>query len=480
MKVLLIYPPKLNLIHNNLPEFVSLESGNYPPLGIMYLAGYLEQNSACDVFLIDAQVEGMDYFGLEKRMEEISPDVVGIYASTLTLADVILTSRLAKKINPHIHVSIGGPHISIYPQEALSFDSVDSVIIGEGEEVFAHLLNLIKSNNLRPSLNGLLIKNDGQILGSKNPAFIEDLDSLPFPARHHLPFKKYSSVISLNNPITNLISSRGCPFNCLYCFDGQKAYRARTPKSVIDEIESCVKLGINEFFFFDDTFGVNRDRVLGICDGIIERGLNISWNIRTRVNTVDEEVLRKLKKAGCHLIVYGIEAGTDQILKVLRKGTSVSEAEKALRLTRSMGITSIANFMLGSPQEKREHILKTIDFAIKLDPDYAQFAVTTPYPGTDLYFMALEKGLFKKSTWESFAINPDKNFIPPLWEEFFTYQELKNFLALAYKHFYFRPKYVFRQMKKISSINDFLVKSKAALAMFRGTKGKKGEVNAKR
>jgi len=475
MKVLLIYPPKDNLINNNLPEFVSLESGNYPPLGIMYVAGYLQKHGICEVSLIDAQVEKLGYAQLEERMTSIQPDVVGIYASTLTLVDVILTAKLAKKIDPSIHVCVGGPHVSIYPRQTLTFDCIDSVVIGEGEEAFAHLLAYLEKKSLEISHDGVLLKRNGRIVGSDTHAFVRDLDSLPFPSRELLPFNKYSSVISKSNPITNLISSRGCPFNCLYCFDGQKTYRPRKAQNVIDEIESSVRLGINEFFFFDDTFGVNRARVLEICKGIKERRLNISWNIRTRVNTVDEEVLINLKEAGCHLIVYGIEAGTEEILKVLRKGITIPQVDKAVKLTRKLGITTIANFMLGSPHETRAHILKTIELAIKLKPDYAQFAVTTPYPGTDLYSMAIEKGLFSRNVWESFALKPDKNFVPPLWQENFSHEELKGFLSLAYKKFYFRPSYIIRQAAKINSLGDILTKSKAALAMFNGTKNSKGD-----
>lgn len=198
--------------------------------------------------------------------------------------------------------------------------------------------------------------------------------------------------------------------------------------------------------------------------------MDISWNIRTRVNTVDEEVLMSLKRAGCYLIVYGVESGTTEILKVLRKGTTISQAEKALRLTRQYGIKSIANFMLGSPEETIDHIQRTIDFSIKIKPDYAQFAITVPYPGTDLYSLALEKNLFNGDVWRSYALNPDKGFIPPFWEENFSSEELRDILSMAYRRFYFRPAYIISQLKMITSWKDLMMKSKAALSMFAGTK----------
>ena len=193
-----------------------------------------------------------------------------------------------------------------------------------------------------------------------------------------------------------MFTSRGCPFQCLFCDRPHlgKVFRARSAKNVVDEMEECQKMGIKEIFIYDDTFGVNRQRVLDICSEIQKRKLTITWDVRTRVDTVDEEMLKAMKNANCQRIHYGVEAGAQKILNILKKGITLKQIEKAFRMTKGIGVETVGYFMIGSPNETRKDILETIKLAKKLNPDFVHISITTPFPATGLYYLGLEKKYF--------------------------------------------------------------------------------------
>jgi len=195
--------------------------------------------------------------------------------------------------------------------------------------------------------------------------------------------------------------------------------------------------------------------------------LDIGWDIRTRVDNVNKELLENLKEAGCERIHYGVEAGTQKILKVLKKGITLKQAESAFKMTKDVGIDTLGYFMIGNPTETREDIVKTINFAKQLKPDYCHFSVTTPFPATPLYELGLERGIFK-DYWKAFAANPTKDFVPELWGENFSRDELNGLLEHAYKCFYRRPSYVFREILKVRSFDEFKRKAKAGLKVVGG------------
>jgi len=301
------------------------------------------------------------------------------------------------------------------------------------------------------------------------PELISDLDKIPFPARHLTPYKKYSSLLAKRNPITTMITSRGCPYNCLFCMRPHlgKKFRARSAKNVVDEIEECVNIGIKEFLIYDDTFTVERKRVMDICNEIMRRRLDIGWDIRTRVDTVDYELLKKMKKAGCERIHYGVEKGNQEQLDILRKGITLKQVKNAFRLTKKVGIGTLAYFMIGGPKETRKTVMQSINFAKMIKPDYAHFSITTPFPATDLYDLALKKAIIKKDVWKEFAKKPGKDFVPPVWDENLSREEMISLLRLAYKKFYTRPVYIINRFLGMKSLHEFRTKVKAGLKVFR-------------
>lgn len=467
MRVLLINPSAENELLSCNPEFINQERGYNPPLSILYLAGYLEKFSNFDIRVIDCQVEEINYPKLSKLIEENKPDVIGMTAMTFTLLDVLKVIKIAKRINSQIKIVLGGPHPHIYPKETINLPGVDYLILGEGEIAFFELLNhLDKKSSYPPShIKGLVFKTNGEIVqtGFREP--IMNLDELPFPARHLTPYHKYSSLLAKKNPVTTMITSRGCPYRCIFCDRPNlgKVFRARSAKNVVDEMEECKKMGINEILVYDDTFTVNRQRVLNICSEIQKRKLEINWDIRARVDNVDQDILKALKKAGCKRIHYGIEGGTQKILDILHKGITLKQVEEVFKLTKKIGIQTLGYFMIGNPTETKEDILETINFAKKINPNFVQITITTPFPATDLYKLALEKGVLSDDYMQKFAENPTAEFKIKYWEENLNGKELNQLISYAYKSFYWRPSYIIKELFEIRSITELKRKLKAGL-----------------
>lgn len=465
MKVLLINPPRINEIMGNNPSIIEEERGYNPPLGLLYIAAFMERHTKHNVTVIDSQVDKLDYSSLQEKIASILPDVVGITTMTMTMVDVINTANVVKEINNTIKVVLGGPHVNLFPDETIMLKNVDYLVLGEGEIVFTKLINAIDEKVELRKIPGLVFEDNGEIINTGKRLMISNLDELPFPARHLVPYKKYTSLLSKGGVVTTVITSRGCPFKCSFCDRPHlgKIFRARSSVNVVDELEACKKLGIYEFLIYDDTFTVNKKRVIDICDEIIRRKLNIGWDIRARVDTVNEEVIAHLKKAGCQGIHYGVEAGTDKILKILNKGITINQVKEVFNLTRKHEIPILAYFMIGSPKETLEDIYQTFKVMKDLNPDYVHLTVLTPFPGTKIYFDGLRNGVIEKDYWREFAKDPTSDFTSPYWADIFTRDELRELLIKGYKSFYLRPSYIFKRIRALRSLGEFRKKAVAAV-----------------
>lgn len=471
MKIALINPPNIHHLKSVLPEPVEEERGYNPPLGLLYLAGYIQKHSPeHQIKVIDPLPENLNHQQVKEKMENFSPDILGVNVMSFTLIDALKVAKKAKENNPKIKIVFGGPHVHIYPQKTLEQKNIDYVVLGEGEKTFYKLINNIENEEYLKQTPGLAFfdKNNNYI-NTGSSEFIQNLDEIPLPARNLIDNNKYYSILGTSKLVTTMITSRGCPYNCLFCDRPHlgKVFRARTAKNVIKEIEDCLKYGIREFLFYDDTFTIDRKRVIDICNLIIEKKLDISWDIRARVNTVDEEMLKKLKQAGCLRVHYGVESGTQKILNILRKGITLEQIEKAFKITKKSGMETLAYFMIGNPEETKEDIEKTIKFAKKINPDYVHITGTMPFPATDLYKKALEENVIKKDVWHEFAKNPDPNFAPPLWTKNLSQEEIGKYVKKAYHRFYFRPTYILKRILKLKSFEEFKTKAKAGLKMLK-------------
>ena len=469
MKILFINPPQLQPIQSNQPEVYDEELDYLPPLGILYVAAYLEKHTSHQIKIIDCGVENINYKTLEQKVEKYNPDIVGIPCLSFTLIDVLSVLKVVKKVNPEIKTILGGPHPNIFPEETINLPGVDFLVLGESEAPTKNLVENIDNPEKLTKIKGLVFKKDGQIINTGKRELLANLDELPFPARHLTPYKKYFSIIAKTAPVTTMFTSRGCPYKCLFCDRPHlgKVFRARSAKNVVDEMEQIKKMSINEIFIYDDTFTVDRQRTIDICQEILKRNLKIYWDIRSRVDTVDEEVLNLLRQAGCLRIHYGIEAGTQKILNILRKGITLDLARKTINLTKKAGIQTLVYFMIGNPAETHDDIKQSMAFAKKLNPDYITVSITTPFPATDLYDLGLKQGLIKKDYWQEFAKNPTPNFSAPLWTENLTKKELIDILKKSYKSFYRRPKYIIKKISEIRSFGELARKTKAGLKILK-------------
>ena len=444
MKIVLIRPPEINRVWVGIPEFFNNGIFLFPPLGIMQLKAYIEKHTPHEVIIYDSLIHKADYEKVAEFIKKISPRVAGISTFTHSLTDVVQTAKAIKLVNPAIHVTVGGPHTYTFSDESaclLDLGCIDSVVLGDGEETFRQLLYALDKNENFDRIGGVIYKNNGNIIKKGEPAVIKDLDALPFPSRNIYGFKRYYTPASSGKLMTTIITSRGCPYSCLFC-DTQKRYRTRSIRNIVDEMESCGKLGVKEVFFIDDTFNVSAERVVKLSEEILKRGLKIKWGFKARCDNVDIGMLKIAKRAGCFRMHYGVETGITEGLVSINKRTTLEKVKHAISETKRMDIRTTAYFMIGCPHEKNKaDILATIDFARSLPADYTVFSLLSPYPDTKFYREGVEKGIFDPGDWQGFLKNPTvQRNLPTSWEEYFSKEELLDFLKVAHRKFYYRPR----------------------------------------
>jgi radical SAM superfamily enzyme YgiQ (UPF0313 family) len=471
MRVVLINPCNTYELVGNDPVIIKEQQGILPPLGLLYIAAYLKQTGRYEVRMIDAQVEGLTHEQVGEEVEKFNPDAVGIMAMTFTLQDVKLVVEEVRK-RTRVPLIIGGPHVVIYPNETIDPRGLgaDYAVIGEGEVTMDELLQEIALHGSSPKKIW------------RQERFIEDLDALPFPARELTPYEKYYSVLSVDTPTTSSFSSRGCPFSCSFCDRPAlgKGFRAMTATRVTDEIEWCVNHGIKEIFFYDDTFSVSKKRVHEICNEVKRRGISsqdpdghwkhkLTWDVRTRVNVVDEALLQNMREAGCERIHFGIESAVPRVIKELAKGITTEQVEDAFALCKKHGIKTLAYLMMGNPTETHEDILTTLELCRRIEPDFMQMTILSPFPATAIYFRALKDGLIKTDVWKRYAIEMNDDFRPPLWLEKFTRNELESELRWFYSKFYLNPRFIKDRILEIKNVPQFKRYAKAGLSLLKMT-----------
>lgn len=438
-----------------------------PPLGLGYLAAMLRERGF-KVKIVDDLVEKLSFSELLNRIKDAT--IVGITSTTPTFSAALRYACAIKRRLPHTFIVLGGVHVTFMPYQALKNTCVDAVCIGEGEYTLVELAERVEAGRSLEGLKGLIYKDYGNERGWENGMndcdencsikqrdntriinngpreFIQDLDSLPFPAYDLMPLEKYT-VLGQRLEHFPMITSRGCPFGCRYCssslFLGRK-FRARSPKNVVDEIEWLVDdFKAKYIAFSDDTFTLSKRRVIEICDEIIKRNLDIKWSCSSRVDTISKELLEKMKKAGCSAIYYGVESASQRVLNYYKKRINLDRVKEAVKLTKKVGMETICSFIIGSPYETKEDMKETLKFALKLNPDYAQFSILTPYPGTDIYQEAKEKNLLLTENFDDYTAGKPviKNF-------YLSPEEITKFLRFCYLRFYLRPSFIIREVRK--------------------------------
>jgi radical SAM superfamily enzyme YgiQ (UPF0313 family) len=435
--------PHVTLVN---PPAPSGSTGHLPfaLLGLGYLAAVLEKNQY-EVDVIDCQVLKLSYEEFKSELGKRQPNIVGITSTTLTYKSGLQIAKIAKEVCPSCLTVMGGPHVTFWDDNALQeCPSLDVIVRREGEYTLLELVQKVEAGKSFGDVLGITYRKDGKIIRNPDRPYIEDLDSLPFPARRLWPMERLREY----EDILYLAASRGCVFWCEFCatvrMHGRK-FRMRSPKNIVDELEFLHKTyGVDKFTFCDDAFTVDQARIEELCREITDRKLKIQWNCGTRVDMVTRELLVKMKEAGCISVWFGVESGSQQVLDAMKKGISIAQTIRVLGWVRELELKPVPNVILGFPGETKETAWETIKFVEKISPDDVGFYnVATPFPGTPMYDLVKENGWLKVTDFDKY------DTVTPIFETpTLSMKELREIHEQAFQSFYLRPTYVLRMFAK--------------------------------
>lgn len=447
-RILVLNPPFKESYNREVRfQAVSPQHALHPPIMLAYAAALLKKNNF-QVELLDAPAMQLSFEETIERAKKFKPDLIAMLVST---ASVISDSKLAGKLKKETRAAIVavGIHASAVPEDTIK-RGFDIVARGEYEHT---VLEIAKGKKLSEILGISFKGKNGRIKHNETRPLIQNLDELPFPARHFLPNEKYYSAL-YRNPFTFIYAGRGCPFQCIYCAMPQlmygRGYRLRSVENVIAELKQIKREfpKIKSVLFNDDTLTANKKHLLELCSAMISERIKMPWACYSRVDTIDEELARAMKKAGCFLVKVGFESGNDQVLQNMKKGANATTRQgiECARIFRKVGIQVHGTFIFGMPGETKETIRQTIEFAKKLNIDFVQFSVAQPYPGTEFYEHLKERKLLKFENWSDFL--DEEGCITPIFEySNLKKEDFKKMLKQAYKEYYLRPSYLAKALR---------------------------------
>ncbi len=430
----------------------SLVSSVTPPLGLATLAAVLE-NNGFESDIIDAQAMNLSHSDLSIYLNKTGPyNYIGITATTPEISSAIRVAEIVRSLFPMAKIIIGGVHATVFHEQLVNQGFFDIAVRGEGERV---LVDLAKEKSLH-TIENITWRNDaGSVIVNASASTYIDLDLLPNPAYHKLPMHLYRSALgaAIRHPSIGMITSRGCPGSCSFCFSGMfgKKIRFLSASKIIEHIEMLyINYGIREISFYDDTFTANKARVIEFCELLIRKDFKMSWSCFARIDTVTLDLLQLMKAAGCHQIMYGFESSDNSVLTKINKKVSVNSYHQVIAWTNQAGINIRGAFMIGNPGESQESIRRTIDFSIKSGIALAIYNITTPFPGTELYAWAEGNGALKHKNWDLYDLAHPIIAINDLSEDIII-----SFYRRAYRKFYLRPTILF-SITKLLSFNTII------------------------
>jgi radical SAM superfamily enzyme YgiQ (UPF0313 family) len=430
-----------------------------PPIGLAILSAVLEKQGY-DSDIIDAAALDL---GIDEIIARIDPgtDIIGLTATTPEIDGAIDTAKAIRHSFPEIKIVMGGVHPTLFHKELMEGGICDMVVRGEGENA---IIAIAMQQPIETIPNLTWRSERGEIMVNPHSSTFVDLNTLPFPAYHKLPMSRYRSALGAakRSPSIGMITSRGCPGKCTFCYSGMFGSKIRfmSAERVFEQIlhlKSCY--GIREISFYDDTFTANRRRIEDLCNLMISEKADISWSCFARVDSVNPELLKLMKGAGCHQICYGFESADENILRAINKLVDTNSISNAIMWTSEAGIDMRGAFMLGNPEETEETIQKTIDFSKKIGIQFAMFNITTPFPGTALFDWAVEKGFIRHMDWKLYDLSHAVMEIPGIPSDV-----VQRYYYRAYREFYFRLSYVLNRLFSIRTKDDV----KNYLKAFRG------------
>lgn len=403
----------------------------WPPMGLAYLAGYL-RHGGFGVEFLDAQAENLSNDNVLKR---INHDIVFLNTGTPTIKQDLSLVNKIKQLGTK--TALIGTHATYFHKELINNPGVDFIVRGEPETPSLSLAKALESGTPLSGVRGLTWKRFNRPKMNTNSLPLDDLDKIPFSVRDMMPNEKYYDILAKKSPAVFAITSRGCPFSCRFCsarlYNG-RLFRARTSSNVLAEAEEIREQGFRDISFIDDTFTINKNRVLDICQGL--KRLDMSWRCLSRVDTVSKDMLTEMRDSGCYQIQFGAESGDPRTLERMHKGASIEQAKKTFELCDRLGIETVGFFMLGYPGETTQSIARTTSFAHELNPDFVTFNVFTPIPGSDEY-----ETLKTHKNWSQY------NFTTTSFCDIPS-NEMTRIVGEAYRNYYMKPSYIIRRMRK--------------------------------
>lgn len=421
------------------------------PLGILYIGAVLEQQGH-EVAIIDGDVDQMGPLEIVSYVDQWKPDVVGISATTPVYpsADRILSH--VKERHPHVTTILGGFHLTALPEQTMAESTADFGVYGEGEETVIELVAALEQGASVDSVAGILHRQDGIVHMNAPRVPVQDLDTIPFPARHLLRYQKYLWSVPGKGlkPVTTIMTQRGCPYQCVNC-GVQTMFpkvRYRQTERIVDELEHIVtNLGVDHIQFSDDTLTLRPEKVLAMCEEIRRRKLKFTWEGYTRADRFSKELLKEMQDVGLVRLSFGVESGDQEVLDALKKGTTLAQYREAYECCNELGLETRCSVMLGNPFETRRTIRKTVDFICDLKVDQAYVNITMPYPGTALLDMARQGyGGLRLLTEDWTEYRRYGNAVMEMND--LTRQDLIRLQRSAYLRFYLRPSIIWKSLNR--------------------------------
>lgn len=450
MDILLLQP---STFRKNYGDYADA-GGKSQPIGVCSIAAVLE-DKGIDVDILDADILDLSFEQTLEEIEKSNPKILLISVLTTTYENIVSLAKTLKEKKPSMIIIVGGPHLATQAAATMEHSCFDVGVIGEAEYTTRELVTCLLQKKNWLAVKGIIYKSENGIVKTLSRELIKDLNELPLPAYHLLPnIGLYRPQIHSYRykPVVGVVTSRGCPYRCIFCDQGVfgKRFRYISGKRIADYIETLQKqYGVKEITFFDDVFTLNKNRVYEMCEEFERRGITVAWTCLSRADHLDKPLLKAMKKAGCWMIAMGIESGSQEILDFIKKDISLERIREVTTWAYEEGIKIRGFFQIGHPNETEKTMEKTIAFAKSLKLHTAEFTISTPFKGTQLYDIAKQYGTFDTSDNSAFS-----QMFPVFTAKGFTKEYLLKKQKEFHRRYYLRPKKIFEFLCMVNNIDD--------------------------
>jgi radical SAM superfamily enzyme YgiQ (UPF0313 family) len=441
----------------------------YPPLGLLYIGAVLKK-AGHDVKLLDIDLENVTEQSFKEVLREFKPSVLGITSVTPTIKDAVKWAREAKIHNPSIRVVVGGIHATIAPLELAKEPSIDFVVVGEGERTVVELLKKMEGKAAEyEDVKGIVFKDKGKTIMNQARELIADMDEMPIPDRSLLRYpERYVPPDAVHTPVATIMTSRGCPGDCTFCCTKQiftRHVRLRSVDNILSELDTLVNVfKVKEVHIADDTFTINKKRVLEFCDKVKKKNYGIHFEFMNgiRADCVDEEILGALRSIKVRNVGFGVESGSKEVLRLAKKNIDMEKVRRAFKLSKRFGFETWAFFIIGLPGENSATVRESIEFAKELDPDFAKFLILKPYPGSEVFQYLSERKLIDNYDYDLYGVYTDPvHHLPDM-----SKKDMLMWQKKAFTSFYLRPKKIIRHISRIRSFTQLRLAVRGTLFVF--------------